>query len=55
MLVTGGTHAGEFFRLLGEGRDVGVDRLFYATRRKRAGSPRRSASRSGSSVTTACA
>jgi glucose-1-phosphate thymidylyltransferase len=30
MLVTGGTHAGEFFRLLGNGRDFGIDRLFYA-------------------------
>ena len=30
MLVTGGTHAGEFFRLLGNGHDHGVDRLFYA-------------------------
>ncbi|HET7573156.1 MAG TPA: sugar phosphate nucleotidyltransferase [Gaiellaceae bacterium] len=30
MLVTGGTHAGEFFRLLGNGHDYGIDRLFYA-------------------------
>jgi glucose-1-phosphate thymidylyltransferase len=30
MLVTGGTHAGEFFRLLGNGHAHGVDRLFYA-------------------------
>ncbi len=30
MLVTGGTHAGEFFRLLGNGREYGIDRLFYA-------------------------
>src|SRR5438105_13753657 len=30
MLVTGGTHAGEFLRLLGNGHDYGVDRLFYA-------------------------
>ena len=30
MLVTGGTHAGEFFRLLGNGHEWGVDRLFYA-------------------------
>src|SRR5207247_8920070 len=29
-LVTGGTHAGEFFRLLGNGHDYGIDRLFYA-------------------------
>jgi glucose-1-phosphate thymidylyltransferase len=30
MLVTGGTHAGEFFRLLGNGHAHGIDRLFYA-------------------------
>jgi glucose-1-phosphate thymidylyltransferase len=30
MIVTGGTHAGEFFRLLGNGHDYGVDRLLYA-------------------------
>jgi glucose-1-phosphate thymidylyltransferase len=30
MLVTGGTHAGEFLRLLGNGHDVGIDRLSYA-------------------------
>ena len=30
MLVTGGTHAGEFFRLLGDGHRFGVHRLFYA-------------------------
>jgi glucose-1-phosphate thymidylyltransferase len=30
MLVTGGTHAGEFFRLLGDGHEHGVERLFYA-------------------------
>ena len=29
MLVTGGTHAGEFFRLLGNGRDYGLDLLTY--------------------------
>jgi glucose-1-phosphate thymidylyltransferase len=29
MLVTGGTHAGEFFRLLGNGRDHGLDLLTY--------------------------
>jgi glucose-1-phosphate thymidylyltransferase len=29
MLVTGGTHAGEFFRLLGNGHHHGIDRLFY--------------------------
>ncbi len=30
MLVTGGTHAGEFLRLLGNGEDWGVDRLMYS-------------------------
>src|SRR3954451_15318231 len=30
LLVTGGTHAGEFFRLLGNGHGHGIDRLFYA-------------------------
>src|SRR5919197_2139396 len=30
MLVTGGTNAGEFFRLLGNGHEYGIDRLFYA-------------------------
>src|SRR5205807_8937072 len=30
MLVSGGTHAGEFFRLLGNGHEHGVERLFYA-------------------------
>ena len=30
MLVTGGTHAGEFFRLLGNGHEYGISRLFYA-------------------------
>ncbi len=30
MLVTGGTHAGEFFRLLGNGHDHGIERLLYA-------------------------
>ena len=30
MLVTGGTHAGEFFRLLGNGQNYGIHRLFYA-------------------------
>ena len=29
MLVTGGTHAGEFFRLLGNGHEYGIERLFY--------------------------
>ena len=30
MLVTGGAHAGEFFRLLGNGHEYGIERLFYA-------------------------
>src|SRR3954469_8110509 len=30
MLVTGGIHAGEFFRLLGNGHEYGVDLLPYA-------------------------
>jgi glucose-1-phosphate thymidylyltransferase len=30
MLVTGGTFAGEFIRLLGNGHEHGIDRLFYA-------------------------
>jgi glucose-1-phosphate thymidylyltransferase len=30
MLITGGTHAGEFLRLLGNGHEVGLDRLSYA-------------------------
>jgi glucose-1-phosphate thymidylyltransferase len=30
MVVTGGTHAGEFLRLLSNGEEFGVDRLFYA-------------------------
>jgi len=29
MLVTGGTHAGEFLRLLGNGHEHGIDRLTY--------------------------
>jgi glucose-1-phosphate thymidylyltransferase len=37
MLVTGGTHAGEFFRLLGEGRGHGIDRLFYAYQEEEGG------------------
>jgi len=30
MLVTGGTHAGEFLRLLGNGREYGINQLSYA-------------------------
>ena len=37
MLVTGGTHAGEFFRLLGNGHEHGVERLLYAYQEKPGG------------------
>src|SRR5919107_1815631 len=37
MLVTGGTHAGEFFRLLGNGHEYGIDRLFYAYQEQEGG------------------
>jgi glucose-1-phosphate thymidylyltransferase len=37
MLVTGGTHAGEFFRLFGDGHEHGVDRLFYAYQEEEGG------------------
>jgi len=37
MLVTGGTHAGEFLRLLGDGRDLGIGRLLYAYQSKPGG------------------
>jgi glucose-1-phosphate thymidylyltransferase len=37
MLVTGGTHAGEFLRLLGNGDDFGIARLFYAYQAKPGG------------------
>ncbi|HXH96480.1 MAG TPA: sugar phosphate nucleotidyltransferase [Gaiellaceae bacterium] len=37
MLVTGGTHAGEFFRLLGNGHEYGIDRLFYAYQERTGG------------------
>src|ERR1700716_760319 len=37
MLVSGGTHAGEFFRLLGNGHDYGIDRLFYAYQERAGG------------------
>jgi glucose-1-phosphate thymidylyltransferase len=37
MLVTGGTHAGEFFRLLGNGHDYGLERLLYAYQEKPGG------------------
>lgn len=37
MLVTGGTHAGEFLRLLGNGHEFGIGRLFYAYQEKAGG------------------
>src|SRR5437762_10114094 len=37
MLVTGGTHAGEFFRLLGNGHEHGIDKLLYAYQEKAGG------------------
>jgi len=37
MLVTGGTHAGEFFRLLGDGGEYGIERLFYAYQEREGG------------------
>jgi glucose-1-phosphate thymidylyltransferase len=37
MLVTGGTHAGEFFRLLGNGHEYGIERLFYAYQEQEGG------------------
>jgi glucose-1-phosphate thymidylyltransferase len=37
MLVTGGTHAGEFFRLLGNGHDHGIALLTYAYQEKPGG------------------
>ena len=37
MLVTGGTHAGEFLRLLGSGDEYGIERLSYAYQDKAGG------------------
>jgi glucose-1-phosphate thymidylyltransferase len=37
MLVTGGTHAGEFFRLLGNGHEHGMERLLYAYQERAGG------------------
>jgi glucose-1-phosphate thymidylyltransferase len=37
MLVTGGTHAGEFFRLLSDGHAYGIDRLLYAYQEQEGG------------------
>ena len=37
MVVTGGTHAGEFLRLLGNGHEYGIDRLLYAYQEKPGG------------------
>jgi glucose-1-phosphate thymidylyltransferase len=37
MLVTGGTHAGEFLRLLGNGHEYGIDRLSYSYQERAGG------------------
>jgi glucose-1-phosphate thymidylyltransferase len=37
MVVTGGTHAGEFLRLLGDGHAHGIDRLSYAYQEREGG------------------
>jgi glucose-1-phosphate thymidylyltransferase len=37
MVVTGGTHAGEFFRLLGDGNAHGIERLSYAYQERESG------------------
>jgi glucose-1-phosphate thymidylyltransferase len=37
MLVTGGTHAGEFLRLLGNGHEFGIDRLSYSYQERAGG------------------
>jgi glucose-1-phosphate thymidylyltransferase len=37
MVVTGGTHAGEFFRLLGDGHAHGIERLSYAYQERESG------------------
>src|SRR2546421_10000926 len=52
MLVTGGMHAGEFFRLLGNGTSTGSTGSSTPTRRRPVGSQRRSGWRSGSAPAT---
>lgn len=42
MLVTGGTHAGDFFRLLGNGQEYGIERPSTPTRSSQEASRRRS-------------
>jgi glucose-1-phosphate thymidylyltransferase len=37
MVLTGGTHAGEFLRLLGNGHEYGIDRLSYAYQERAGG------------------
>src|SRR5215211_4673707 len=37
MVVTGGTHAGEFLRLLGNGHEYGIERLSYAYQEEEGG------------------
>jgi len=54
MLVTGGIHAGEFLRLLGNGHEFGIDRLSYGYQERPVVSPRRSAWPSSSATTSRC-
>ena len=53
MVVTGGTNAGEFLRLLGNGHEYGVERLFYAYQDKPGGIAEALGSPSVSSAVTA--
>ena len=41
LLVTGGKNAGDFLRLLGNGRDLGLSTSTTPTRKAKEGSPRR--------------
>jgi glucose-1-phosphate thymidylyltransferase len=54
LVVTGGTHAGEFFPLLGDGHGHGIGLLSTPTRSVRLGSPTRSGSLSDSPARTGC-
>ena len=54
MLVTGGTHAGEFLRLLGNGHEFGIDRLSYGYQDGPVASPKPSAWPPGSSTGSRC-
>ena len=44
LIVTGGNHAGDFLRLLGNGKEFGLRRLNYAYQEGKGGSPRPSVS-----------